>query len=445
MSSRPGHPTTGELAPADAPGRGAIVLAAAIPPLFLHATYQPTVHLGLGGADLDLTLADVAIAAVVTAALIEARGAGLAPLRRARWILAAGAAFVAFAWLSLLLPYLRDQDFPFLLRTVSVGKFTWYALLAPATLYLIRRPPDLRLLGRAVVVWSVVATSWGLLQFAGVVDEFEGKRPGQREPSFIGIHDFAALSGAALTLGLIGLAYTDGKPLGHAWRWPALVTGALGIVLSGAMTAVIGLWLATVAIVLLAHRARALRVRALALATLVAVLVTLGTALMRADTLTHFAEFLGLRDETDRSEVQSYAQRTLLGYIGLRIFLEHPVAGVGWNGSSDEFAFGPVLDEARARFPDEPDEAFPSAEHPWGVQNLYIQTLADLGVVGFASLLLLAGSAVVAALRRPDELQRVGLAWVLIVAGVWLGLGLVAGIPVLALTWIGLALCGADG
>ena len=421
------------------------MLALAIPPLFLHATYQPTLHLGLGGADVDVTLADLAIAVVLVAAMLEARHAGLAPLRRARWILIAGGAFLAVAWLSLLLPVLRDQDYPLLLRTVSVGKFTWYALLAPATLYLIRHPPDLRFLGRAVVVWSLAASSWGLLQFAGVVNEFEGKRPGQREPSFVGIHDFAALSGAALTLGLIGLAYADGAPLGRSWRWPAIVTGALGVVLSGAMTAVIGIWLAAAAIAILAGRARVLKARALALTALVAVLVTVGTSLMRADTLTHFAEFLGLRSSTDQTQVQSYAQRTLLGYVGLRIFLDHPLTGVGWNGSSDEFAFGPVLPAAHARFPDEPAEAFPSPEHPWGVQNLYIQTLADLGVFGFGLLLLLAGTAVVAAVRRPGELQRVGLAWVLVVAGVWLGLGLVAGIPLLALTWIGLGLCGADG
>lgn len=421
------------------------MLAAAIPPLFLHATYQPSVHLGAGGADVDLTLADLAIAAVVIAALGEARRVGLAPLQRARWILAAGIGFLAVAWLSLLWPVLRDQDYPLLLRSVSVGKFTWYALLAPATLYLVRRPPDLRVLGQAVVGWSVVATGWGLLQFAGVVSEFEGKRPGQREPSFVGIHDFAALSGAALMLGLVGLVYADDRPLGPRWRWPAIATGALGVVLSGAMTAVIGVWLATAVVVLLARRAGVLRARALALATLFVVVVAVGTALMRADTLTQFAEFLGLRDETDETQVQSYAQRTLLGYIGLRIFLDQPLTGVGWRGSEDEFAFGPVLPAAHERFPDEPAEAFPSVEHPWGVQNLYIQTLADLGIGGFALLLLLAAAAVAAALRRPGELQRVGLAWVLVCAGVWLGLGLVAGIPVLALTWIGLGLCGADG
>ena len=55
------------------------------------------------------------------------------------------------------------------------------------------------------MAWSVAATGWGLLQFLGVVSEFEGKRPGQREPSFVGIHDFAALSGAALVVGAVGV------------------------------------------------------------------------------------------------------------------------------------------------------------------------------------------------------------------------------------------------
>ena len=69
----------------------------------------------------------------------------------------------------------------------------------------------------AFVLVSVAATSWGLLQFLGLVDEFEGRRPGQREPSFVGIHDFAALSGAALSIALIALALAAtaaaGRPL----------------------------------------------------------------------------------------------------------------------------------------------------------------------------------------------------------------------------------------
>ena len=46
----------------------ALVLAAAVPPLFLHATYQPHVSIGLGSTTVDLTLADAAVAAVLAAA-----------------------------------------------------------------------------------------------------------------------------------------------------------------------------------------------------------------------------------------------------------------------------------------------------------------------------------------------------------------------------------------
>ena len=87
---------------------------------------------------------------------------------------------------------------------MSALKFAWYALLLPATLLLVRSAADATPLFRATVVWSGAATAWGLLQFLGLVAEFEGKRPGQREPSFVGIHDFAALSGAALLLGVVG-------------------------------------------------------------------------------------------------------------------------------------------------------------------------------------------------------------------------------------------------
>src|SRR3712207_8417762 len=53
---------------------------------------------------------------------------------------------------------------------------------------MIRRPPRSTLfpyttLFRSVVAWSCVMTAIGILQFLGWVDEFEGRRPLQREPS----------------------------------------------------------------------------------------------------------------------------------------------------------------------------------------------------------------------------------------------------------------------
>jgi len=429
-------------APARRPAREPFVLAAAIPFLFLHATYQPTVSIGVGSTSIDVTLADAAIACVLAAAVLRARREGRQPLLGARVVLGLAAAFLLVCAISLATPSFLGEDYDLTRHAISLAKFAWYATLLPATVLLVRSSADLVPVVRGLVAWSVAATSWGLLQFLGIVNEFEGKRPGQREPSFVGIHDLAALSGAALVVGSIGIALADGRPAGRRWSLVALVTGALGVVLSGAMTAVLGLWLALVAVLLGARAVGVLRGRrALALVG-VTLLVTVGTATMRASTIERFAEFIGLRERVADTGVESYAHRTLLAYIGGRIWLERPVTGIGWQASSEEWAYGPFLADARARFPSEPDEAFPSPEHPWGIQMLYLQVAADLGLAGIVLLLGLASAGVAAAVRglRSSPVPLVGLGWLCVVAGVWTGIGLVAGLPLEALTWIAFGL-----
>jgi O-antigen ligase len=420
----------------------AATVAAAVPLLFLHARYQPTLSVPFGGTSVDVTLADLAVAAVACAAVLVAQREGTEPLRRARNPLLAAGLLVLLVLLAVSYPRLRGEPYDLPRHLVSALKFGWYALLAPAVPLLVRRRSDGLLLGRALVLWSGAATAWGFLQFLGLVNEFEGKRPGQREPSFVGIHDFAALSGAALAIGVVGIALGPERVLGRRWTTGAAVAGALGLVLSGAMTAVAGLWLAAAAVVALGWKARTIR-RGPALAILATVLaVSAGTTAMRASTIERFAEFVGLREKTADTGVESYAHRTLLAYIGWKVFLDHPVAGSGWQGSSEAWAYAPHLEQAHTRFPNEPDEAFPSTEHPWGVQNLYVETLADLGVIGFAGLALLFGLAVAAGLRgsRSTPLALVGLAWLLLAAGIWAGLGLVPGIPLAALTWLAVGL-----
>jgi O-antigen ligase len=420
----------------------ALALALAVPFIFLHATYQPTLSIGVDGTSIDATLADAAIALVVAAAVVRGKREGWAPLAASRALLGLTAAFVLVGAVSLATPHFLGEDYAFGVHAISLAKFAWYACLLPATVLLVRAGRDAVPLLRAIVAWSVVATSWGLLQFLGVVSEFEGKRPGQREPSFVGIHDLAALSGAALVVGALGIALVDGRPAGRRWALVGLVSGALGVVLSGAMTAVLGIWLAIAAVLLGAHVLRVLRLqRALALAGIV-LAVTAGTAVMRASTIERFAEFVGLREKTVDTGVESYAHRTLLAYIGGRIWLDRPLTGVGWQASSEEWAYGPFLDDAHARFPDEPDQAFPSPAHPWGIQLLYLQVAADLGVAGLAVLLALAATGIVTGIRgiRSSPVALAGLGWLLVVAGVWTGIGLVAGLPLEALTWIAFGL-----
>ncbi len=422
--------------------RESLALAAAVPFLFLHATYQPTLSVGVGSTSIDATLADAAIALVVVAALVRARREGWAPLRSARLVLGLTALFVLVGAVSLATPSLIGEDYALGVHAISVAKFAWYACLLPAAVLLVRATRDAVPLLRAMVAWSVAATGWGLLQFLGIVSEFEGKRPGQREPSFVGIHDFAALSGAALVVGALGVALADGRPAGRRWSFVGLVAGGLGVVLSGAMTAVLGMWLAVAAVLLGARALGALRSRRALVLLGVAVVVSAATATMRADTIERFAEFIGLREKTADTGVESYAHRTLLAYIGGRIWLDRPVTGVGWQASSEEWAYDPFLDDAHARFPDEPDQAFPSPEHPWGIQLLYLQVAADLGVAGIAVLLALAATGIAAGIRgiRSSPVALGGLGWLLVAAGVWSGIGLVAGLPLGALTWLAFGL-----
>jgi hypothetical protein len=423
---------------------GAAVLAAAIPVLFVHEEYQPVVGMSVGDTSIDVSLADVAVAVVVGAAIVAAVRVGAAPLARGRWLWLSVAVLCGFAVLSVAWPVLRDDPYDWQARLVAAAGFVEYALLAPAVPLLVRSRRDATVPIAALVLTCAAATAWAALQFIGVADQFLGRRPAQREPSFVGYHDLAALSGLVLVVALVAIL-TREEIQPRALTIVAGVAGALGIVLSGAMTGVVGLGLASIVLAIVAVR-RFGATRRSVLATAAIVLAVLaGTATMRGTAIEAFAEFLGIRQAEDTGQVESYAQRTVLAWIGVQIFLDHPIVGAGFQGSNDEFAYGPHLEAARARFPDQPDETFPSPAHPWGVQNLPIAALADWGVVGFALLLAAVATGLRVGLRRaPTVVPLVGAGGILVAAGVWNGLGVVPAIPLAAMTWLSFGLAAID-
>jgi hypothetical protein len=137
----------------------------------------------------------------------------------------------------------------------------------------------------------------------------------------------------------------------------------------------------------------------------------------------------------------------VLAYIGVRIFNDHPVLGVGWQGSALEPSYSSYLDDARRRYPSVSEESLPSPEHPWGVQNAFVQAAADLGVAGLLALLgvFAAGAwTALAGYRRGPPGALVPLLWLVIAAAELTALGLFAGVPVNALLWLGLGLAVAS-
>jgi O-antigen ligase len=448
VAVRPHHArvlAAGRILPVSLPGSA--VLALALPVLFLHNDYQPGFTVHTGQASEHIVLSDLVLLAVGATALVAGLRRGFAPLRAGRLIWIAGAIFLLDVGAGSVYPKLWSSGYEASTHAVTAAKFAEYALLSLSVPLLVRARRDVELLLAALVAWSVVATVAGSAQILGA-DILEAWAAGRRQPSFLGHHDFASLSGAALTLCLVGLA------LRPVWKPPpallavAGVSGGVGLIISGSSAGAIGLGIGVAALALGARlRGWLDRRRLLAVVAITAVVVG-GVFGMRAGNIDQFLRFVGIGQAQRQNGVQSYVQRTLLVYIGWRIFEDNPIGGAGWQASSEYRVYGPYLPAAHREFPGSPDQAFPSPQHPWGVQNAYVQAMADLGVVGLIAFLglLLTALAVTAraVLRAPPAVAvtaLVALVWLILVMGVLSALGLVAGIPTDALLWLSLGFC----
>lgn len=419
------------------------MLAAALPILFLHVRFQPGFTVTVGSTSVHVVLSDLVVLAVAAVALwvwVRDRpslGAG-------RWVWIASVALLVWNFAAVVYPRWLDESYDSHTHLVTAGKFAEYALLAPAVVVLVRRRADLELILAALIAWSVCASAVAVVQFFGW-RILAGWPSGWRQPSFLGHHDLAGLSGAVACVALLLLAV----PAGRYARWgiAAAVSGCIGLILSGSTAGAIGFGLAAIVAFAFGLWGSHVSRRRLAAILCLPLVVVAGLVPLRSGDVGHLLRYFGIGPKEKARNVETLVQRTLLIYIGWRIFLDHPVAGAGFESSLEQSVYSPYLDDARAKFPGSPPRAFPSPEHPWGVQNLYVQALAETGGIGF---LLLAGlfvsglaTAGRVALRGPPEVGLLAVLWLLVCLGVWNALGIIAGIPMDALTWLALGLSAA--
>ena len=417
----------------------AVVLAVAIPIIFIHVKYQPKFHVGVSSTKVGVELSDFAVLAVVVAAALAGLRRGFAPLRRGVALWAGAAAFFVWIVIELAIPF-GTAGYPGARHAVTAAKYFEYALLAPAIVLLVRGRAELRLLVAVLTAWSVVASTVGLAQFFGA-NIFFSATTGGRQPSFLGFHDFASLSTAVLLVAAATIALPR-LELDARIGWIAAISGIVGVAISAAIAAVVGIGAASVALLAVSLVRREAELRRLATAGVVIALAVAGAVGMRN---TDLGQYLGFLHHEQEHNVQTYAHRTVLAYIGYRMWLDHPVAGVGWEASGDPSRFMHYVPIAKRKFPNEPELVFPSPTRQYGVQNLYVQALADLGVVGFLLLAAVFLSAVALAARRLGTAVGVtALLWVLAVGGLWTAEGIVAGLPLDALTWFALGLAARD-
>ncbi len=419
-------------------GAGTLVVAAALPFLLLHRHYQPSISVG----PVDAFLSDVAVLAVLVTAVWTGRGRlGRFASSRPVW-LALGALALLVLW-GVAWGAVHFPAYPTSTHAVTGAKWLEYMLLAPAVLLIVDDARDLRIWAAALIGWSCVATAVGVLQFVGALGNLDHTPAGSRKPSLLGDHDFAALSASALALALFVLARGARSSRERQWAWAAGLAGGVGMIVAGAFDAFVGELLAAGLIVVLLRPGA----RRAALVGLVVFAVAIGLVAIRSQAVTDGLKFLGAghHDTNAGVDIQSYRQRTLLAYIGGRIFIDHPLLGVGWQGSADEYAYRPYVADAKRRFV-QPDRAFPSPAHPWGLQNAYVQSLADLGFAGLVALLAALLVPVAYAVRRGAGDARVAApALILVALGAWNGYGLTAGVPLDALTWLAVGAAALAG
>ena len=411
-----------------------IVLATATVLSLVRSIDQPSFSVGLAGTEVEFVLADAALAVLAGFCLQRLLGRGSLP-RPARAVTLAAAAFST--WL-LLSSAANGAD-----AIIAAAKLLEYGILALGFVLFVRRRLQFWLLVGVLVAFTVVAVGYGLLAFldAPFVDS---RFPTRRQPSFLGEHDLAALSTMTLAVGLAALF----APAHRLGRLPLVagIAGAVGVVLGAAVAGLLGLFLAVGAIVATAVARGAATKRALGLTAATTALITMGVIALRSGDLGAFLRSLGIGDRQDDpfGNAASWNERLIDAYIGGRIFLENRILGTGWHGELPPDEYAHFIDDARARFPDQPATYFPS-EDGFIPQQTYDQVLYELGIIGAILFVVLAFVTVRTAVRvartwprdDPDEpAAYLPAAWVGALAGGLMGAALFGGIPLAAIFWL---------
>jgi O-antigen ligase len=401
--------------------------------LLLNTTHVPL--LGSAG-EVELRPTDLLIAAVLVLSVVSARhrlGAALP------WL-----------WLAPFLAYLLVSTAAAEGDAALVGgaKLVEWLLYGVAITLSLETPTDRRIL--------LVAMAWSALAF-GAMGSVEAVVHAGRAESLLGANALGLLGAVALAIAL-------GSRDRAAER-----TLCLGLAVGGTLCLVsaasIGAAIAATAVVLAAAALRARegwrpRLRTVA-AT--AALVALGVGVIMALRFEDIDAALGSSDQspaefTPRDEVGgSFRQRLMYADFGVRMWLDEPFLGVGFLQSIEPSSWLPHLPDVRADFPRLRGDYFPPAPGTpfanmvtptFGTHNVYLQVLAELGLLGLALLVAGLGGLTRHAWRHTEPSARPAL--VLPVVAILVGFvdhQLFGGVPdttLLAFT-LGLAAAGGAG
>lgn len=241
------------------------------------------------------------------------------------------------------------------------------ASFAPVLCVSLRDEWDVQFFNKTIILVSIVTVALGFwLVFAGGAEVLS-----RRSGGVIGIGSLGLVSGLLV---LYAFLERDRNPWSLAWIC-ALAAGLLGLYLAKTATPAVAVAL-TVAFYFATMRAG--RFDLLKWGVVCTIMMTAAAAAIfsfRQSDVSGFADLSG----------GSFAERLMIAYAGLWIFLDHPLTGVGWQASTSAAVLtSPALvTGVTEKFSHLHSDYF-FVTLATSLHNMYIQFLAELGTIGFA-------------------------------------------------------------
>jgi hypothetical protein len=395
-----------------------------------RAVDEPNVTVHVGGTGVSIVPTDLALLLLAVACAARLLGRRTLP-RPARSITLAAVAFSAWLLISSALNGFST--------VVGAVKLLEYGVLGlGAVLFLQRRS----------TFWSFVAL---VVALAALADLYALRgfihHPGDRQASFTGAHDLAALGSMVLVLAFAALFV--GR---HRLGWLPLlagIVGSVGVILGAALASLLGVYLAAAAVLGVAAVRRAVTLRGVLVMGAILAVITAGTLTLRSNELGFVNQTISSSNTNTTQYAASWSQRLIYAYIGGRMFLANPILGTGWYGELPPKEWQRYLADAKRRFASQPANYFPRPGTDFTPQQTYDQVLYELGIVGgllFLALgVLTARTAWGVGKRWPQDgadeiIAPLPLGWTGALAGAIAGAALFGGIPIMAIFWLTIGL-----
>ena len=274
--------------------------------------------------------------------------------------------FLLYIGLSVVLVRISAPDF-IGASMASYMRLLLTAAFVPVLCVALRDEWDIQFFNKSLILFSMATVTVG----AALVWTRGAEALAARSGGVIGIGPLGLVSGLLV---LYALVERDGNRRLPAWIF-SLAAGLLGLYLAKTATPALAVAVAATVYFASMRSRRFDLLRWAVVGTIVLTAAALAILSFRQGDVSGFASLSG----------GSFAERLMIAYTGISIFLDNPLIGVGWQASTAEVVIGSpaAIASVRDKFPQlVPENLFFTS--PTTLHNMYIQFLAELGIIGFA-------------------------------------------------------------